>query len=456
MDQLSPEDPTHIGPYRLIARLGAGGMGRVYLARSEAGRTVAVKVVQPEYAGHPEFRKRFAREVVAARRVGGTWTAAVLGADTDARVPWVATQYVPGLDLHTLVTEDFGPLPEPSVRVLAHGLAQALGDIHAAGLIHRDLKPSNVLVTVDGPRVIDFGIARALGGIAGDSLRTRTGMLIGSPGFMSPEQVRGLELGPASDVFCLGAVLAHAATGRLPFGSTDSGPHAQIFRVVQEDPDLEGVPEGLLLLIRECLDKDPAKRPTPQQIAERTATAEPTTWLPGKVLAQLGRHAAQLLDFGPSQIAVRTPTALDSAPPHAAPPHAAPPHAAPTHPAQPPVPAYAPVSYSPQRRPGVPPWRVLRLILSILLAVMALAISDPAVEESLGIAWTDSIRPHGVIMAALGAALALPVAHRAHGRPGPYLASALTVAFSVNVFMLLWHLRVAPVSDLHLRIPGLL
>ncbi|MGW5422483.1 bifunctional serine/threonine protein kinase/MFS transporter [Streptomyces sp. NPDC003943] len=300
MDQLTAEDPTRIGPYRLIARLGAGGMGLVYLGRSEAGRTVAVKVVQAEYAGNPEFRRRFAREVAAARLVGGAWTAAVLDADPEAAVPWVATQYIPGPDLHTVVAEDFGPLPERSVRALANRLALALGAVHAAGLIHRDLKPSNVLVTVDGPRVIDFGIARAMDSLAGDSLHTRTGMLIGSPGFMSPEQVRGLELTAASDVFCLGAVLVYAATGRHLFGATDTGLNAHLFRVAEEEPDLTGVPESLVDLVRACLAKDPAARPTPREVAERTAADLPAEWLPDSVLAQLGRHAAQLLDFAPS------------------------------------------------------------------------------------------------------------------------------------------------------------
>ncbi|MFI6727598.1 MDR family MFS transporter [Streptomyces sp. R-74717] len=305
MDQLITEDPLHIGPYRLIARLGAGGMGLVYLGRSEAGRTVAVKVVQAEHAQHPEFRKRFAREVAAARRVGGTWTAAVLDADTEARVPWVATQYIPGPDLTTVVAKDFGPLPEHSVRTLANRLAVALQSVHGAGLIHRDLKPSNVLVTVDGPRVIDFGIARAMDSLAGDSLHTRTGMLIGSPGFMSPEQVRGLELTPASDVFCLGAVLVYAATGRLLFGATETGLNAHLFRIAEEEADLTGVPESLVDLVRECLHKDPAQRPTPADVAARTATDQDGEWLPGSVLAQLGRHAAQLLDFTPETRAVQ-------------------------------------------------------------------------------------------------------------------------------------------------------
>ncbi|MFG2982226.1 MDR family MFS transporter [Streptomyces sp. NPDC048258] len=300
MDQLIAGDPTRIGPYRLIARLGAGGMGLVYLGRSEGGRTVAVKVVQAEYAGHPEFRRRFAREVAAARRVGGSWTAAVLDADPEAAVPWVATQYIPGPDLRTVVAEDFGPLPEHSVHTLANRLAVALQAVHKAGLIHRDLKPSNVLVTVDGPRVIDFGIARAMDSLAGDSLHTHTGMLIGSPGFMSPEQVRGLELTPASDVFCLGAVLVYAATGRLLFGATDTGLNAHLFRIAEEEADLTGVPETLVDPVRDCLHKDPARRPTPEQVAARTATDQAAEWLPGAVLAQLGRHAAQLLDYAPA------------------------------------------------------------------------------------------------------------------------------------------------------------
>ncbi|MFF8710084.1 MFS transporter [Streptomyces sp. NPDC015184] len=300
MIPLAAEDPAHIGPYRLIARLGAGGMGLVYLGRSEVGRTVAVKVVQAEYAAQAEFRKRFAREVAAARRVGGNWTADVLDADTEAEVPWVATQYVPGPDLTTVVADDYGPLPEHSVRVLANRLALALRAVHEAGLIHRDLKPSNVLVTVDGPRVIDFGIARAMDSLAGDSLHTRTGMLIGSPGFMSPEQVRGRELTPASDIFCLGAVLVYAATGRLLFGATGTGLNAHLFQIAEDEPDLTGVPESLVDLVRACLDKDPAGRPTPAEISARTGGDDGGVWLPGEVLAQLGRRAAQLLDYAPA------------------------------------------------------------------------------------------------------------------------------------------------------------
>ncbi|MFC3573733.1 protein kinase [Streptomyces yaanensis] len=290
------------GAYRLLARLGAGGMGNVYLARSDRGRTVAVKLVRRELAEQEEFRARFRQEVQAAQRVGGYWTTPVLDADTEADVPWVATGYVAGPTLQTVVSHDHGPLPERSVRVLAAGLAHALLDIHAAGLIHRDLKPSNVLVTIDGPRVIDFGIARALETVTGAGL-TRAGALVGSPGFMAPEQVRGDRVTPACDVFCLGSVLAYAATGALPFGTAGSGVHALMFRIAQEEPDLVGVPESLADLVRECLRKDPAARPTPAQILERTG-AEDTVlggrtrdpWLPSALVAQLGRHAVRLLD----------------------------------------------------------------------------------------------------------------------------------------------------------------
>ncbi|MCK7626499.1 bifunctional serine/threonine protein kinase/MFS transporter [Streptomyces sp. RS10V-4] len=363
MDQLTAEDPTRIGPYRLIARLGAGGMGLVYLGRSEVGRTVAVKVVQAEYAAQAEFRRRFAREVAAARRVGGTWTADVLDADTEAAVPWVATQYVPGPDLAAVVAEDFGPLPEHSVRVLANRLALALRAVHEAGLIHRDLKPSNVLVTVDGPRVIDFGIARAMDSLTGDSLHTRTGMLIGSPGFMSPEQVRGLELTPASDVFCLGAVLVYAATGRLLFGATDTGLNAHLFRIAEDEPDLTGVPEPLLGLVRACLAKDPARRPTPAEISARTGGDDGGVWLPGEVLAQLGRHAGQLLDY--------VPVARAEAP--AAPPVTQTAPAAPSAP-----PAYTPTVPAAAQAPAPSPRRRRRL------AVIALAQLTVLLGATLG------------------------------------------------------------------------
>ncbi|MFF7472563.1 protein kinase [Streptomyces sp. NPDC008092] len=302
MEKLGPGDPQHIGSYRLLARLGAGGMGHVYLARSERGRTVAVKLVRAELAEHEEFRERFRQEVRNAQRVGGFWTAPVLDADTEAAVPWVATGYVAGPSLQRVVEHDHGPLPERSVRILAAGLAHALGNIHAAGIVHRDLKPSNVMLTIEGPRVIDFGIARALETLPGERL-TQTGSLLGSPGFMAPEQVRGDRITPACDVFCLGSVLAYAATGRLPFGSTEGGAHALMFRIAQEDPDLSGLPEDIADVVRDCLRKDPAARPTLDAILSRTGAGTTVwegrsrdPWLPGGLVAQLGRHAVELLE----------------------------------------------------------------------------------------------------------------------------------------------------------------
>ncbi|MDN3247006.1 serine/threonine-protein kinase [Streptomyces sp. ZSW22] len=302
MQKLGGGDPRHIGAYRLLGRLGAGGMGHVYLARSDRGRTVAVKLVREELAAQEEFRERFRKEVESARRVGGHWTAPVLDADTEAAVPWVATGYVAGPSLQQVVGHDHGALPERSVRTLAAGLAHALQDIHAAGIIHRDLKPSNVLVTIDGPRVIDFGIARALQTVTDGGL-TRTGALVGSPGFMAPEQVRGDRITPACDVFCLGSVIAYAATGELPFGAANSGVHALMFRIAQEEPDLDRVPEGLADLVRDCLKKDPAARPALAEVLARTGAEDTVAdgrsrepWLPGALVAQLGRHAVRLLD----------------------------------------------------------------------------------------------------------------------------------------------------------------
>ncbi|RDG30549.1 serine/threonine-protein kinase, partial [Streptomyces corynorhini] len=319
MDGLHPDDPVWIGGYRLLGRLGEGGMGRVYLARSARGRTVAVKVVREDLARKPDFRRRFTQEVKAARRVGGEWTAPVLDADTDAPTPWVATGYVAGPSLSEVVDVQYGPLPAKSLRALAVGLIGALQAIHGAGLVHRDLKPSNVLVTIDGPRVIDFGIARALD-VAEQSADgiTRTGALVGSPGFMSPEQVRGERVSFASDVFCLAVVLAYTATGRLPFGSGEGGVHSLLFRIASEEADLTGVPEPWAALIAPCLAKDPAQRPSLEvllaSIEEAVGEEGPAdgaadgasgvapgvapggAWLPGEVLAALGRRAVQLLD----------------------------------------------------------------------------------------------------------------------------------------------------------------
>ncbi|MFF9274670.1 serine/threonine-protein kinase [Streptomyces griseosporeus] len=372
MERLGPGDPQRIGTYRLLARLGAGGMGEVFLARSDRGRTVAVKLVREELAAQEEFRARFRQEVHAAQRVGGHWTAPVLDADTEAAVPWVATGYVAGPSLQQVVGHDHGALPERSVRILAAGLAHALQDIHAAGIVHRDLKPSNVLVTIDGPRVIDFGIARALETVTEAGGLTRTGSLVGSPGFMAPEQVRGDRITPACDVFCLGSVLAYAATGRLPFGSAHSGVHALMYRIAQEEPDLEGVPEGIADLVRDCLRKDPAARPTLDRVLDHTGADDTLTegrsrdpWLPSALVAQLGRHAVRLLDTEdpegaePGAGAGAAVGAGGASPEHAAAADASPRYAALAAPAAPvasppPAPHASPAPAGPQGAPPPP------------------------------------------------------------------------------------------------------
>ncbi|MFC4606356.1 serine/threonine-protein kinase [Streptomyces maoxianensis] len=300
MQPLDPGEPQSIGAYRLLGRLGAGGMGRVYLGRSAGGRTVAVKVVHPHFALDEEFRARFRREVEAARQVGGQWTAPVLDADPEAPVPWVATGYVAGPALSQAVA-DHGPLPTRSVRVLGAGLAEALAAVHGLELVHRDVKPSNVLLTLDGPRLIDFGIARATDGTA--SL-TSTGVSVGSPGYMSPEQILGKAVTGAADVFSLGAVLVYAALGAAPFPGDSSA--ALLYKVVHEEPELGSLEGDLRELVADCLAKDPAARPTPADIANRLAPGRAAAlvgagWLPGALVEQVSRAAVSLLDLEPSQ-----------------------------------------------------------------------------------------------------------------------------------------------------------
>jgi hypothetical protein len=280
---LQAGDPQLIGPYRMVRRLGSGGMGHVFLARSPGGRLLAIKVIRAELAGDLEFRTRFRREVAAARSVSGLFTAPVVDADTEAPVPWLATAYIAGSSLADTVTRH-GPLPAGSVLALAAGLAEGLLAIHSAGLVHRDLKPSNVLMADDGPRVIDFGISRAMEA----STVTSTGMVVGSPGFMSPEQAEGLEVGPPSDVFSLGAVLAFAATGEGPFGSGSSA--ALIYRLVHNPPDLNRVPGQTRSLIERCLDKEPGRRPSPRQLLSELGEAAPALgWLPEPLIQDTGQ-----------------------------------------------------------------------------------------------------------------------------------------------------------------------
>ncbi|WP_445269288.1 serine/threonine-protein kinase [Streptomyces sp. DSM 41634] len=252
---LSADDPYEIGGYRLHARLGSGGMGVVYLAYTPGGRPIALKAVRREFAADPEFRERFAQEVASARRIHGLFTAQVVDSGVDDRTPWLATAYVPGPSLHEVVRRH-GPLPVRTVLLLVAGIAEALQAIHRAGVVHRDLKPANVLVAGDGPRVIDFGIARA----ADAAALTGTGLRIGTAAFMAPEQALGVQATAATDVFALGTLAAYVAGGAPPFGN---GPESSaLYRVVHEHPDLSRVPRDLHDLISWCLAKRPEDRPT--------------------------------------------------------------------------------------------------------------------------------------------------------------------------------------------------
>ncbi|WP_214407233.1 serine/threonine-protein kinase, partial [Pseudonocardia lacus] len=290
-------DPTHIGSFRLAARLGAGGMGRVYLAHSSAGRRVAVKVVHSRYAADAGFRARFRREVETARAVGGAFTASIVDADPDAASPWLATEFVAGPSLQAAVAEH-GPFDVEAVLRLGAGLADALVAIHGAGVVHRDLKPANVLLAADGPRVIDFGIAHPADG----TRITESGGVIGSPGYMAPEQLMSTaaDAGPAIDVFALGAVLVFAATGQSPFGPAPAA--VLLYRLTHEDPRLDAVPDAeLRALLGRCLRKDPAERPAPSAVLDVLAarltpasTVSISAWLPSAVAADITRVEREL------------------------------------------------------------------------------------------------------------------------------------------------------------------
>ena len=296
MDSLSATDPRAVGEFRLLARLGAGGMGQVFLASSLAGRMVAVKVIHPELCRDTDFLRRFRNEVEAAQKVSGWYTAPVVAAGVDDNPPWLATAFVPGPSLEEIVTRH-GPLPLPAVWRLAAGLAEALRAIHGTGLVHRDLKPANVLLALDGPRVIDFGISRAVT----DTRLTATGAIIGTLGYMSPEQVQALDTGPASDVFSLGSVLAFAGSGSDPFQVAPGAPSASVmFRIVHGEPDLGGVPAEVRGLVEACLAKDPRQRPDLARVAAHsTATAErlglsPAAFWPQEVATVIQAQQAAL------------------------------------------------------------------------------------------------------------------------------------------------------------------
>jgi eukaryotic-like serine/threonine-protein kinase len=286
---LQPTDPREIGPYRLLGKLGSGGMGHVFLGMSAGGRPIAVKVIREELADDPQFRSRFRREVAAARMVSGLFTAMVVDADLDGEVPWLATAYVPGPSLTDAVRQH-GPFPARTLLALAAGLAESLSAIHAAGVVHRDLKPSNVLLAEDGPRVIDFGISEA----AEASALTGANVVIGSPGFMSPEQVLGQEIGPPSDIFSLGAVLTFAGTAQGPFGSGSDA--ALVYRLVNSPARLGLLPEEIRPLVGSCLAKHPSDRPTARQLLAEVGAIQPAPgWLSESIIYGSGEPSADLL-----------------------------------------------------------------------------------------------------------------------------------------------------------------
>ncbi|MFI6448643.1 PQQ-binding-like beta-propeller repeat protein [Kitasatospora sp. NPDC050543] len=332
MDQLTAHDPRRIGPFEVLGRLGAGGMGLVYLARSASGRRVAIKTVRGELAEDELFRVRFAREIAAAKTVGGFYTAAVVDADADARVPWLATAYVPAPSLEDLVGE-CGPLPVDAVRWLIAGIAEALQSIHAVGLVHRDLKPSNVLVVEDGPRVIDFGIAA---GVSHTRL-TMTNVAVGTPAYMSPEQARdSRSVTGASDIFSLGSLLVFCATGHPPYRGAN--PVETVFQLLREQPDLSGLPVELVDLVRACMRPSPEHRPTPAQIqaelaphlfSRDDASGEAGDWLPANALELIERRRSRRQNTPPAP--------LPAVPPAPAP-----------QPAQPPVPPQRPAAADPR------------------------------------------------------------------------------------------------------------
>ncbi|MCQ4214708.1 serine/threonine-protein kinase, partial [Streptomyces longispororuber] len=276
---LGADDPPVVGGYRLAAVLGTGGMGKVYLSYTPGGRPIALKVIRPEFSQDPEFRRRFEQEVNSAQRVQGLYTAPVIDGDTKGQQPWLATAYVPGPSLAHAVAQH-GALPLRSSLLLTVGVAEALHVIHGAGIVHRDLKPANVLLAADGPRVIDFGIARA----ADATSLTGTGVSVGTPHFMAPEQAAAGTVTPATDVFALGQITAFAAIGRPAFGEGSS--HAVLYRIVHEDPDLSQLPDKLRPLVTHCLSRDPADRPSLTEIIERCHELSPTPlrqgedWLP--------------------------------------------------------------------------------------------------------------------------------------------------------------------------------
>ncbi|MEU2975754.1 serine/threonine-protein kinase [Streptomyces hirsutus] len=387
VDQLTQHDPRRIGPFEVLGRLGAGGMGLVYLARSASGRRVAIKTVRTELAEDQLFRVRFTREVEAARAVSGFYTAAVVDADPRAAVPWLATAYVPAPSLEEIVNE-CGPLPAQAVRWLAAGVAEALHSIHGAGLVHRDLKPSNVLVVEDGPRVIDFGIAS---GVSNTRL-TMTNVAVGTPAYMSPEQAKdSRSVTGASDVFSLGSTLVFAATGHAPFHGAN--PVETVFMLLREGPDLDGLPDELRPLIESCMQMEAPARPSPADLQSQLAphlfgsgsddSGTASAWLPEQAVSLIeGRRGGR----PPARSAPVGGRSADGARPPALPPVPPPPPHDPVVPPLPPVPVGAP-------DPG--PVRLAGAAVPIgpgprVADVRAAAVKSPPPEAALAGSWSTS------------------------------------------------------------------
>ncbi|MEU9555560.1 PQQ-binding-like beta-propeller repeat protein [Streptomyces fumanus] len=386
MDQLTQHDPRRIGPFEVLGRLGAGGMGLVYLARSASGRRVAIKTVRTELAEDQLFRVRFTREVEAARAVSGFYTAAVVDADPRAAVPWLATAYVPAPSLEEIVNE-CGPLPAQAVRWLAAGVAEALQSIHGAGLVHRDLKPSNVLVVEDGPRVIDFGIAS---GVSNTRL-TMTNVAVGTPAYMSPEQAKdSRSVTGASDVFSLGSTLVFAATGHAPFHGAN--PVETVFMLLREGPDLDGLPEELRPLIESCMQMEAAARPSPADLQAQLAphlfgsgsddSGTASAWLPERAVSLIESRRGGRPPAKPGPAAGRSAGRAPAVPPP------------PAHdPVVPPPPATAPPVPGPAGAPGTGPVRLAGAAVPIgpgprVADTRATAVKAPPPEAALAASWS--------------------------------------------------------------------
>ncbi|MBZ6134204.1 outer membrane protein assembly factor BamB family protein [Streptomyces olivaceus] len=394
VDQLTQHDPRRIGPFEVLGRLGAGGMGLVYLARSASGRRVAIKTVRTELAEDQLFRVRFTREVEAARAVSGFYTAAVVDADPRAAVPWLATAYVPAPSLEEIVNE-CGPLPAQAVRWLAAGVAEALQSIHGAGLVHRDLKPSNVLVVEDGPRVIDFGIAS---GVSNTRL-TMTNVAVGTPAYMSPEQAKdSRSVTGASDVFSLGSMLVFAATGHPPFHGAN--PVETVFMLLREGPDLEGLPDELRPLIEACMQMEATGRPNPADLQSQLAphlfgsgsddSGTASAWLPERAVGLIeGRRNGRPAPKPAGAPGGRGPGG--ARPPVPAAPPLPPP---PAHdPAVPAPPAHGPAIPAPVGAPDAGPVRLAGAAVPIgpgprVADTRAAAVAAPRPESALSASWS--------------------------------------------------------------------